>query len=400
MFLERLSEGQWAQIAYASETGVVVKRKVEEDEVFTAVKFKDDNGFCEPKEANTVVKLYTKTFKTIYEIQNKFGKVFTDLLITHVTQSGFKISPSQAPKAIHSKSASELTFLTTVPLPGEKSQFLTILEVQEHSSNTDIGEILDLKKEEYKDWNEKHVLTDLDLLGLMQRHDKKTRIQTLQNLLGNSFGHYDIKLPEPIEEKIKTLAELRRNIKQLNHTLSERELIMKNKIKDSKRVFKNLEALQSGNHKNEKLWNELNETIIKIEDDIKNLRAEDIKNKSALKKSRKEIMEIGKVFRKLIRDELTKLDESVDDTSDESDDFGPDPVLEEYERKIRKVFKRNDEEDRDYIKSTMQKLRFKFRFNPKKLYVKICRSYGEEFDEEDDEEECFELEDSSDEGEV
>jgi len=114
------------------------------------------------------------------------------------------------------------------------------------------------------------------------------------------------------------------------------------------------------------------------------LRAEETKNRNVLKKSRKEIMEIGKEFRKLIRDELTKFDESVDDTSDESDDFGPDPVLEEYERKIRKVFNRNNEGDRDKIKTTMQKLRFKFRFNPKKLYEKIRRSYGEEFDEEDD----------------
>merc|ERR1719419_1683881 len=103
-------------------------------------------------------------------------------------------------------------------------------------------------------------------------------------------------------------------------------------------------------------------------------------------------METGKVLRKLIRDELTKLGESVEDTSDESDDFGPDPILEEYERKIRKVFKRNNEQDKDLIKSTLQKLRFKFRFDPKKLYVKICRSYGEEFDE-DEEEEQFELED-------
>jgi len=114
------------------------------------------------------------------------------------------------------------------------------------------------------------------------------------------------------------------------------------------------------------------------------MKAEDKKNRNALKKSRKEIMWVGKVFRKLIRDELNKLDESVDDTSDESDDFGSDPVLEEYERKIRKVFKRNNEGDREKIKTTLQKLRFKFRFNPQKLYEKICRSYGEEFYEEDD----------------
>jgi len=116
------------------------------------------------------------------------------------------------------------------------------------------------------------------------------------------------------------------------------------------------------------------------------LRLEDTQNKSALKKSRREIMETGKVLRKLIKDELTKLGESVEETSDESDDFGPDPILEEYERKILKVLRDNDQ-DRDTIKSTLQKLRFKFRFDPRKLYVKIFRSYGEEFD---DEEEDFE----------
>jgi len=385
MFLDRLSEGQWAQIPYASENGVVIKRKVEEDVVFTTIKFKNqvsDVGFCDPKEANIVVKQYTTTLKTIYEIRNKSSKVFPDLLITHVKRSGFKISPFQSPKAMHTKSVSESTFLAAVPLPGEKPQFFIVLELQKHSSNTGIDEVLDLNKEEYNDWADNHILAEPQLRTLIERHDKKRQIQTLQNLLVNSFAHYDVSLPDPIEEKIKTLTNLRRNIKRINEVMYETNTLIKKKMRNSKRIFENLKSLQSGNNFSEKLQEELNLTIMSIEKEISKLMAENTNNKKVLKNNRKEVMEVGKACRKLIRDELTKFGKSVDDTSDESDDFGPDPILEEYERRIRKVFKRNHEQDRVKIKSTLQKLRFKFASNPKQLYVKVCRSYGEDFDEE------------------
>ena len=133
----------------------------------------------------------------------------------------------------------------------------------------------------------------------------------------------------------------------------------------------------------EKLQEELNLTIMSTEKDISKLMIENNKNTKELKDCRKQSVELGKSFRKLIRDELIGLGESVDDTSDESDDFGPDPILEEYERRIRKLFKKNREQDMGKIKSTLRKLRFKFANNPKKLYVKLCRSYGEDFSEED-----------------
>jgi len=70
--------------------------------------------------------------------------------------------------------------------------------------------------------------------------------------------------------------------------------------------------------------------------------------------------------------------------------------LEKYEQRIRAVFRRNNENDIRKIKSTLQKLRYKFASNPNQLYVKVCRLYGECIDEEyedDEDDEDFECDD-------
>jgi len=386
MVLDRMTNGQWAQISYACEEGVAVQKNVLEGVVFTAVKFKkesSDIGFCDPKEAKIVVKEYTTNVKTIYEVRNKSTKAFPDLLITHVKRRGFKISPYQIPKAIHSKRASESTFLVTVPLPGEKSTSLTVLEFQTNTSNIDMDDVL--TKEEYTetDWVENRVLTDQHLQALNDRRDKKRLSETLQKLLLNSFARHAISLPDPIKTSVDDLTNFRRKIKHIHEVTHEINLLVKKKMRNSRRIFENLKSLQTGNSMSEKLREELNQTIMETEKDIGKLMVENAKNTKRLKDYRKQAVELGKGFRKLVREQLIGMGQNVEDTSDESDDFGPDPILEDYERRIRKLFKRNREQDTDKIKSTLQKLRFKFANNPKQLYMKVCRSYGEDFNEED-----------------
>ena len=238
MVLDRMINGQWAQIAYASEDGVTVHKNVLEGVVFTGVKFKkesSDIGFCDPKEATIVVKELTTNVKTTYEVRNKSTKVFSDLLITHTKRRGFKFPPDQIPKAIHSKAASESTFLVTVPLPGEKHECLTVLEFQTNTTNIDMDEVLN--KEEYSKWVENRVLTDPHLQALNDRRDSKRLIKTLKNLLLNSFARYDISLPDQIKTSIDKLTNFRRKIKHIHEVTHETNLLVKKKMGNSRRIF-------------------------------------------------------------------------------------------------------------------------------------------------------------------
>merc|ERR1719317_149782 len=93
----------------------------------------------------------------------------------------------------------------------------------------------------------------------------------------------------------------------------------------------------------DKLQQELHLTIINIEKEIGTLISDKKKNRSTLKDFRRNAVLLEKRCRGLIRMELRRLGESADDSSDESDDFGPDPILEKYERRIRAVFRRHHE---------------------------------------------------------
>merc|ERR1719317_1888038 len=139
----------------------------------------------------------------------------------------------------------------------------------------------------------------------------------------------------------------------------------------------------------DKLQQELHLTIINIEKEIGTLISDKKKNRSTLKDFRRNAVLLEKRCRGLIRMELRRLGESADDSSDESDDFGPDPILEKYEKLIRAVFRKNGEDDDGKIRSTLHKLHYQFANNPNQLYVKICRSYGEDMDEDfEDDDDC------------
>jgi len=212
----------------------------------------------------------------------------------------------------------------------------------------------------------------------------------LQDLLLNCCDRYDTSLPKHIEEVIQQLNVIRRDIKHSNEVIRDTNLMVKEKERSSRRIFENLKSIQTGNCMSDKLQEELQLTVIKIENEIGTLMKEKTKNRSSLKEYRKKAVKLEKTCRELLKDELRKLGENPDDTSDESDDFGPDPVLEKYEKRIRKVFSNNEEEDERKIRSTLHKLHYQFANNPNLLYEKVCRFYGEDMTDEDyeDDEDC------------